>query len=83
MNKPYVKQYDQNGNVTNPIDHFYPNLFRNRKMRRDSARKEQFYGNSKNFHLTVLGISKYKRVKQTEFDKNGNKKTIFHYLIIK
>jgi len=83
MNKPYVKQTDVNGIILNPIDKFYENPFPNRSARKLALKKEVFYGNSKNFHLTVIGISKFRRLKQHELDKEGNKKVIHHYLPIK
>lgn len=76
-NTPYVKEYNKNGEVTNPINGIYKNEFPNRRERR---KKERFCGNGKNFHLTILRNEKFKRVRQFEFDKNGNKKIIEHYL---
>ena len=34
MNKPYVKEYDENGVVTNPINGSYFDYYKNRTERR-------------------------------------------------
>jgi len=79
LNIPYKKEYDKNGNVKNPIIGSYISEFDNRKKRREKDQKSRFYGESKNYHLTVHGRFKYKRIKQIEKDKFGNKKIIEHY----
>jgi hypothetical protein len=38
-NKPYTKQYDEDGNLINPIDNSYENQEPNRKTRRDYGNK--------------------------------------------
>lgn len=80
MNVPYVKKYDENGRVTNPIKGSLISEFPNRKERREELQKHRFYGESKNLHLTVKGAFKYLRLKQIEFTKQGQKKVIEHYL---
>ena len=80
MNIPYVKQFNPDGT---PIElkENYINEFPNRKQRREHKNKPAFFGNGKNFPLTVTPTAKYKRVRQIEKDKDGNRKTIEHYLL--
>jgi hypothetical protein len=78
MNIPYVKQFDKNGTLLNPIKGSYLNEFPNRSERH--KKKERFHGESKNFHLTVVKSALFKRVRQIEFEKDGTRKTIEHYL---
>lgn len=79
MNQPYVKQYDEKGVHINPIVGIYPQSEPNRRQRK--SKSDRFHGESKNHHLTVAGKYKFKRVRQIEYDKYGNRKTIIHYLI--
>lgn len=86
MNVPYVKKYDENGVVTNPIRGSYLSEGENRAARRKDLQKQRFYGESKNYHLTVVKTQKYARVKQAIRckDKKGNYtgeiRIIEHYL---
>ena len=79
-NVPYVKQLDKNGNIKNPIKGGYFHNFETRQKRRSILSKDRFFGNGKNFHLTVTKVSKHLRLVQREFDKDGNSKIIYHYL---
>lgn len=79
MNKPYVKVYDKNGTVKNPIKNVYLSKFDNRKARKSFKNEIRFIGNGKNYHLTVLKESKFARFAQTIFTKTGIKR-INHYL---
>ena len=74
MNVPYVKKYDENGVVTNPIRGSYMSEGKNRAERRQELQKHRFHGESKNCHLTVVKTQKYKRVRQAIKckDKKGN-----------
>lgn len=81
INTPYVKQFDSNGTLLNPITGKLTNNFPNRKQRRQIKQKNRFYGESKNVHLTCEGKYAFLRVKQHETDKEGSKKTIIHYLV--
>jgi len=82
MNIPYKKQFNPDGT---PIElkENYINEFPNRKQRRQHKNKPAFFGNGKNFPLTVNAMPpiKYKRVRQIEKDKDGNRKTIEHNLL--
>lgn len=81
INVPYVKQFDKNGVVTNPILKGYFNEFQNRKERRAGMQKKRFYGESNNLHLTVIGTVRYLRFKQTITCRDMSKKTIEHYML--
>lgn len=78
MNIPYVKKFNKDGICINPIQKSYINLEPNRRERRGKAKP--FYGQSLNYHLSVFMNKKFHRVKQVEFDKNGDKKIIEHYI---
>lgn len=96
-NTPYVKQYDENGLVTNPIVGGYKNADNsNRSSRRQ--RDARFFGNGKQYPLSVSRTVKYLRSIQIVPAKRGwqlNKKTgeaeyvelrskkIEHYILIK
>lgn len=51
MNITYVKQFDTNGLLLNPIEGIYINEEPNRKTRRQ--RPIRFTNNKKHYHLTV------------------------------
>jgi len=86
MNVPYVKQFDKNGVITNPIIGSYISEGENRATRRKIKQKQRFYGESKNHHLTVVKSLKYRRVKQLIECKDkkgkytGEIRVIEHYL---
>lgn len=82
-NIPYLKQFDENGLISNPIVGSLINKFPNRKSRRSEIQKSRFHGESKNTHLSVNKYSKYLRIKQFEKDKDGNRKFIEHYILVK
>jgi len=81
-NKPYVKEYDENGNVTNEITKANPFLAKhpNRKQRKESMKKKRFMGNKKGISLTVLKTGKFRRHIQDEIDESGRPKRIEHYI---
>ena len=78
MNKPYVKQYNEKGEVINHIKGVYLHYEPNRAARR--PKKQRFYGESNNTHLTVVKTAKFLRFRQSEVDKNGKQKYIEHYI---
>lgn len=80
MNQPYVKLYE-NGQLKNPIKGSYLHSEPNRRKRREHKHKEPFFGCGKNTPLTVTKEMKYLRVRQIEKDKDGNRKTIEHYIL--
>lgn len=80
QNKPYVKQYDANGNVSNPIKGSYLNKHPNRKERRKHLNHPPFIGNSKGTPMTIFKTLRYMRVVQVITDKEGKVKRVKHYL---
>ena len=84
MNKPYVKQVNDLGEIINPITSIYSSSFPNRRKRREKTKR--FVKNTNTKHYTVLGIDKYERVAQVikEYDRIHHKfkviKIIYHYL---
>jgi hypothetical protein len=78
MNKPYVKQYNELGEVINPIQGKLSSFFPNRKKRRE--RPQPFLNNKKSYQLVVIGNSKFRKVLQIEKDSDGRIKYIEHYL---
>ncbi len=65
MNTPYVKKFDKNGNLVNPIVGSY-NSLENYPQNRAQRRKKdtRFRGNTKGVSLTIVKTEKYKRVIQ-------------------
>jgi len=49
MNMPYVKEYDNDGILINPIRRSYISKDSNRRKRRMSKQKEKLYGARKQF----------------------------------
>ena len=81
INKPYVKQYDEKGNVLPLVNGVYLNQAPNRRERMTFKRNKSFTGNHKGISLTVSGKFKYERVTQIIKDQFGRVlKTINHYL---
>lgn len=81
INKPYVKQYDENGNVLPLVNGVYLHNSPNRRERRAILNNKSFTGNHKGISLTVSGKFKYERVTQVIKDQFGRVlKTINHYL---
>ena len=78
-NIPYVKVYNENGELTNPINGFYKSGVSKR-----TNKKERFMNNSKGIQLVVTKTSKYyKRLQKITFvdDKGTIKnKVIEHYI---
>jgi len=79
MNVPYVKQYDENGLITNPIVGKYTNNFLNRSNRREKP--PRFMNNSNSTHIVVNGGIRYLKSLQKEVDKEGKLKYIYHYIL--
>lgn len=83
MNQPYVKEYNDQGIVSNPIRGKYENLSPNRKARR-SHKNEPRFVNNRNGHKLVIGPNfKYRKKIQVEFDKDGKRKNVEHYVLVK
>lgn len=80
LNKPYLKLYNQDGTLSNPIVGQYPTQGDNRAERR--RKNTPFLNNKKHWPLTVSGQYKYIRRVQLIFDKvtGAVTKKILHYL---
>jgi hypothetical protein len=80
-NVPYIRMVDSEGNVVPPTEAQMKPIFPNRRMRNAERKKQRFYGESKNYHLTVTHNIAYIRFKQIIIDKKtGKKKVIEHYI---
>jgi hypothetical protein len=85
MNVPYKKQFNEAGDLLNPIESIYLNESPNRKQRRFKA--PRFKGNGNQYHLTVTPVGKYhRRAQLIEYIENPyeeksqlKRKTIYHY----
>lgn len=78
MNAPYVKEYNEAGELVNPIKGSYPTLSPNntRRDRRAIKSNSRFRGNKKGISLTVGRKFKYRR----EIQLIGSKR-IEHYTL--
>lgn len=79
MNKTYIRQFNSDGTVSNPITGSYLHSFNNRSQRRQKPLR--FMSNRKGVSLTVTGKLKYKRVIQKITLKDGSIKRIGHYIL--
>jgi hypothetical protein len=78
-NTPYVKQYNEQGDLINPIKGAYLSPYLNRRQR--AVKKERFMNNSRSVKLVVLKNMKYRKFIQLERDvKTGQLKRIEHYV---
>jgi len=78
VNIPYIKKFDAEGNMTNPITDRYISVLPNRRERR--KKEKRFYGNGNNYHLSVTPTGKYRRVMQLICTKDNKIKVIYHYI---
>jgi hypothetical protein len=82
-NQPYIKQYDQNGKLLNPLSVYeneeYESKFPNRKQRRAFKNQPRFIGNNKGTKLILIGQYKYKKAVQIVNGKDAGKK-VEHYI---
>lgn len=80
INVPYVKEYDSNGILINPIKGLYKNEYKNRKQRRDYLHKNRFANNKKTAQIVVIGRFKFKKLRQLVACANKEFKYINHLL---
>lgn len=78
MNQPYVKEYNENGELLNPIKKSYPQPFDNRKKRRET--EGRFMHNGARSNMVVHKIAAYHKQVQYVVDKDGKLKEILHYI---
>ena len=89
-NTPYIKQYDTNGSLLNPIGDGYFSAFPSRRERRAHKNKPPLYGCGRNVPITYTPAGVYKRVRQVVKDakgniwlnKDGQRRVIEHYMLI-
>ncbi len=79
-NVPYVKHYDKNGKLTNPIETGFFQYGPNRKARRAPLQKCRFAGNGNNTPILIIKTTKFYKVVQRYFNKKGEKVVINHAL---
>lgn len=89
MNRPYVKQYDAEEELLNPIVDFYPSKktskdfpygFPNRSERRKVLNKStRDYSNKKGIQLIVTRLGAMTYTKYRKVLQKIGKKTIIHY----
>jgi len=80
INKPYVKNYDEELTLTNPIKDKYTPNGANRRQRRE--KKNRFNNNKKTYNMVIHGVHKFYKVLQRVWDSEEEKfKTIYHYKI--
>lgn len=78
-NIPYVKKYDENRELINPIKGTYTTGIGDRTSRRPETHR--FKGNGNNFSLTVMPKGKFRRVVQRVIEiDTGKLKNVYHYL---
>lgn len=80
MNRPYVKQYDANGDLINPIVSKFLNTEPNRRDRREEMfNKTRLFSNKKGIQLVVTKIGWRKFTKYRKIFQNIGKKRIIHF----
>lgn len=75
-NQPYVKQYDDNGVLTNPIKGVYKSGL-GRKYR--SPREPRKMNNRKTFHTALFGLARFHIRIQSVLNDDGTITRILHY----
>lgn len=81
MNTPYVKEYNELGELLNPIKGKFVNKFPNRQQRKPN--RQRFFNNRATHQIVIHGNDAYRKVEQHEVDKEGKLIKIQHYLLIK
>lgn len=72
MNTPYIKQYNELGELTNPIQGALRNASPNRRARR--SKQPRFMSNAKSFPLLLVGNGRFRKRIQWIMDKQ-----VIHY----
>ena len=89
-NQPYVKKYNEQGDVTNPITTAYVHSNESNRASR-KGRTARFHGNGKQHPLTVYDKGKYRRAVQIVPAKNLSQnaelvyiksRRIEHYILV-
>lgn len=80
MNRPYVKQYDANGDLINPIVSKFLNTSPNRRERREeTVNRPRLFNNKKGIQLVVTKIGWQKFTKYYKVFQDIGKKRIIHF----
>jgi hypothetical protein len=80
MNTPYVKRFNENGELLNPINGTYMSQHPNRRQRKSMEKGTRMFPNDKGFHMTVTPFGRYIKRYQQEVDmETGRTKIILHY----
>ena len=81
MNRPYVKQYDAEGKLVNPIVGEFINSQPNRQERReDTLNKKRLFNNKKGTQLVITRIGWFKFMKYKKVFQQIGKKRIIHFV---
>ena len=75
MNTPYVKKFDENGQLLNPINGMYVSGVGKRYRKNNDGR---LFNNRNTFSVYLIGPYKYKRYTQVIKDVNGKITRIVH-----
>ena len=75
MNVPYVKSFDENGTLLNPINGKLVTEHPNRKQRREplQGNKKSKYGGVQIVGDKMFGFQKYRRISQIVIGEKRNK----------
>lgn len=79
MNTPYVKKYNELGQLTNPINGRYQSLNAGSNRRGRRAKQPRFMSNANSFPLLIVGSDRYaKRVQFIAENWVTKKKKLLH-----
>jgi hypothetical protein len=78
MNIPYIKKFDSDEKLLNPLLENYINDSPNRSERH--RKPSRFHNNKKGIHLTIVKKYRYKRITQLIICDGGIKQ-INHYIL--
>lgn len=81
MNRPYVKQYDADGDLINPIVSKFLNTEPNRQDRRSfTVNRQRLFSNKKGVQLVITKIGRDKFMKYKKVFQNIGNKRIIHFI---
>ncbi len=82
MNTPYVKQYNELGELINPINGKLTHKFSNRRERNAKKKAVRFVSNAKACHLVVYDKQRFRKRVQL-INTGSGVKQIIHYDLLK
>lgn len=71
MSKPYVKRYDAQGVLLNPITKHEPYMSTEPNRAAGRMQQPRFRDNHKGISLVIVGTTKFERRRVQKFDKMG------------